>query len=258
MNIFISIISHGHQSIIDKLQCLEKLTNPIFIVIKSNKPGDNFESLDKKDNFHWINKDYNRGFGENNNIVYNYCRKKLKMNEADYFIVLNPDILVSQETIIDLVSFMSKNKDKIATINLFKNHEFTRPDNSIRKFPTFNNFLKSLIGLKNNSIIDKSTIINPTLIDWAAGSFLAFTSSHYRDLNGFNESYFMYCEDIDICYRSYLSGFKIIYYPTLKCLHLAQHTNRNILTKHFIWHVFSAIKFLFYKNFIYKKNGHMN
>ncbi len=43
-------------------------------------------------------------------------------------------------------------------------------------------------------------------MEWVAGSFIAFKSSSYRKVQGFDENYFMYCEDIDICYRAKSQG----------------------------------------------------
>ena len=47
--------------------------------------------------------------------------------------------------------------------------------------------------------------------------------SYYRQLNGFDERYFMYCEDIDICYRSCkIHGKRVMYFPNIKAVHLSK------------------------------------
>lgn len=114
-------------------------------------------------------------------------------------------------------------------------------------FPSLKHFIKSFLGLGNSSIVDKSKIIEPCHIDWAAGSFLAIQSCHYLKLGGFDEKYFMYCEDIDICYRSFLMNIPVKYYPAIHAIHLAKHANRKIFSKHFYWHFSSAIRFLLTK-----------
>jgi len=126
------------------------------------------------------------------------------------------------------------------------------PDNSIRKFPSLTQFGKSFLGLGNPTIINKNIVSAPTIVDWAAGSFLAFRSSHYAALKGFDEGYFMYCEDVDICYRSMLLGEQVVFFPQIKMQHLAEHANRSIFSKHFYWHVKSALRFLLKRNGLVK------
>jgi GT2 family glycosyltransferase len=165
------------------------------------------------------------------------------MKEEDYFIVLNPDVLIDLNDVIKLCDSMRQNNEKAATINLYKDDLKTVYDNSIRHFPKFKDFFLSYLGFKNKTIIEKSAVNNKCIVDWAAGSFLAFRADHYARLGGFDESFFMYCEDIDICFRSKAEGVALVYYPTISAVHKAQHANRSLFSKHFVWHVKSIIKY---------------
>lgn len=229
------------------MSSLNKLAQHFNVVLKINKE----ERFDINDSFFEnmtiINDHYFCGFGRNNNIVFEHCKKKLGMKENDLFIVLNPDVVVDVNTIEDLSQAMVSDNTLFATINLYKDKEYSIYDNSVRKYPTLSDFIKSFLLNKNNTIIDKKTIIKPAAVDWAAGSFLSFKMSHYDYLDGFDESYYMYCEDIDICYRSNKIGIPPILYPQFKAVHLAGHSNRKLLSKHFYWHLRSALKFLISK-----------
>ena len=255
MAIYISVISHGHYEIINELSCLSLLSSEFNIIIKSNKPNDVFGDWIDKPNVHWIDEQYGYGFGKNNNLVFNYCKLELGMKSEDYFIVLNPDVIINSSELEKLVHMMTEHKIMLSSINLFKDEAFSSHDNSIRRFPSATQFFSSFMGMGNSSIIDKRKLAAPTYVDWAAGSFLAFRAQHYEKLNGFDESYFMYCEDIDICYRSYLSGVRVLYYPEIKAIHLAKHANRHFLSKHFYWHVRSVVKYLLRKYFINNPNS---
>ncbi|MCX8809346.1 glycosyltransferase family 2 protein [Vibrio parahaemolyticus] len=244
MRIFISIVSHGHCSLIKEIGLIQRLSYDFELVIKSNKPGDDFSSYSHLDKFHWLDGDYGLGFGANNNVVFEYCNQSLGMTGEDYFLVINPDVDIELSTIQNLVSTMQSDKVRIAAINLFKDSEYEVFDCSIRNFPTFYTFSKSMLGLGNDSILDKSSIHSPIDVDWASGSFLAFLSSHYHALGGFDEKYFMYCEDVDICFRSKLLGSPVRYFPSILAIHHAQHANRNVFSKHFVWHLHSAYRFL--------------
>lgn len=247
MNVYISVISHGHSRLINQLSCLSELSEKYEVVVKSNKPGDDLYTLENSPRFHWLNREHGLGFGHNNNIVFDYCCSELGMKEDDYFIVLNPDVTIEYSQIKLLIEKMSTDGTKLSAINLFKDYDKKKYDNSIRNFPSLTQFVKSFLGLGNSAIIAKSSIINPSPVDWAAGSFLGFKASHYGDLNGFDEKYFMYCEDIDICYRSYLLGENVQYFPEIQAVHLAKHANRKLFSKHFYWHVTSVIRFLLTK-----------
>ncbi|WP_429090577.1 hypothetical protein [Aeromonas rivipollensis] len=247
MNIYIAVVSHGHSELINRLSCLSSLVEKYQVVVKSNKYGDDFNGLLANQNFKWIDSQYGCGFGRNNNIIFNYCCSSLGMSKDDCFIVLNPDVVISIVCIERLAHELRLRKTQLSAINLFKDTESTNYDNSVRKFPSLLQFIRSFLGLGNTSIIDKDKLTIPSKVDWAAGSFLAFRAGHYAALGGFDENYFMYCEDIDICYRSHLLGESVTYYPEIKALHLAQHANRKFFSKHFYWHLTSAIRFLFTK-----------
>lgn len=247
MTIYISIISHGHSGLINQLSCLPLLSSGFKIVIKSNKSKDVFDDWINESNFSWIDDSYGLGFGHNNNVVFEYCRSKLGMSADDYFVVLNPDVVIESEKVEMLIKCMEIGGIKLSSINLFKDADNIVYDNNIRRFPTFVQFLKSFMGFGNSAVIDKNKVTSQLSVDWAAGSFLAFKVSHYAELNGFDENYFMYCEDIDICYRSYLIGERVTYFPEIKALHLAKHANRKIFSRHFYWHLKSVLRFLFTK-----------
>ncbi|WP_299686001.1 glycosyltransferase family 2 protein [uncultured Vibrio sp.] len=249
MSIYIAVVSHGHSNLINELGCLDKLVRDFNIIVKSNLVNDDFHQLAQERNFHWINNRslYGCGFGENNNIIFDYCKKELNMKDGDYFVVLNPDVVIDSDTIINLVKAMSRGNINLSSINLYKDFDNLIYDNSIRRFPSLNQFVKSFLGFGNSSIIDRDQLSKTTQVDWAAGSFLTFKVGHYSKLSGFDERYFMYCEDIDICYRSYLMGDKLTYFPEFKACHLAKHANRKLLSMHFYWHVKSAMRFLLTK-----------
>lgn len=248
-NIFISIVSHNHLELIESINCihgLSKLGN-VKIVIKTNTNEEKRKIFDDL-NIHYINAPSYIGFGHNNNVVYDYCKNRLGMANDDYFIILNPDVYIDVNNMNNLIDVMVSKDIKLAAINLYKDKDYLVYDNSIRRFPTFMTFFKSFIGLGNDTLYEKSSIKTISKVDWVAGSFLAFKSEHFFEINGFDTKYFMYCEDIDICYRSMLQGEQVTYLPFITAIHFAKHANRSIFSKHFYWHLFSSIRFLKVKN----------
>lgn len=61
-------------------------------------------------------------------------------------------------------------------------------------------FFVLFIGV-NKSKIKKENILSDTVVDWCAGSFMLIHALSFLNVNGFDQKYFMYCEDIDLCMR---------------------------------------------------------
>ncbi|MBL0455918.1 glycosyltransferase family 2 protein [Aeromonas enteropelogenes] len=238
---------------IKELNVLTELNKKFTVLIKDNLCDENLKKYCVKNKLNYIDTEPGLGFGANNNKNFLHCKNVLGMKPCDSFIVLNPDVIIKSDDIDEVVDKVSNGCDLLG-INLYKDERFTVYDNSVRYYPTLFSFIKSFIGFGNNTVIDKRNISSDIKVDWFAGSFMAFKSNHYENLNGFDEGYFMYCEDIDICLRSRLIGKNAIYTPDIKAIHKAQHKNRNIFTKHFLWHIKSSLRFLIKKNSVrYKK-----
>lgn len=247
MRVFISVVSHGHGELISKLDVLSRLNEKFEVIIKNNVEDSILKKYACENNIKFIDSEYNLGFGENNNKVYDCFIDSYEVRSTDIFIVLNPDVYIDFGTINNLVSQMKSNNANIAGINLYTDYEYKTYDYSVRKFPGFFDFTLSILGFGNKTIIDKSSLPSATNVDWVAGSFIAFNIAHYGRLGGFDTRYFMYCEDIDICFRSNVAGEPVVYFPEIKAIHLAQHANRSLFSKHFNWHIKSAFRFLLKK-----------
>jgi GT2 family glycosyltransferase len=63
-------------------------------------------------------------------------------------------------------------------------------------------------------------------VDWVAGMFMLFTAEAYRAVGGFDERYFLYYEDVDICRRLRARGNKIVYEPAVPVIHEARRASR--------------------------------
>ncbi|WP_108649846.1 glycosyltransferase family protein [Dongshaea marina] len=243
--VFMSIISHNHGDLICKLDCISKLSNRFNIIVKSNVPDDiRLQSYCRGAKITLLDQNYGLGFGHNNNYVFDYCVDNKELSDDDYFILLNPDVVVDDLNLHLLVERMTESSIDIATINLYKDCNYQEYDKSIRHFPKLIDFVNSFLGWGNPTEIDKNSVKEQSEVDWCAGSFMAIRASHYKKLRGFDQGYFMYCEDIDICYRSSGLGKRVTYFPDIQAVHLAKHANRKIFSKHFYWHVMSVFRFL--------------
>lgn len=241
--LFIAVVSHGHFHLIKKLGCLSTLAarENIQVCLLDNLGEDQFPEWCRKNNISYLTNNNPKGFGENNNIIFN----SLSLGVNDYFLVMNPDVVISYEMIYQAVFCAMEQSKELICINLFRDEQYSVYDPSVRHFPGFLDFVKSFLRFGNGTIIDKGKITDPISVDWASGSFLLFSSSLYRRLGGFDVRYFMYCEDIDICYRAkYEFAVCVWYYPNIMAVHQAAHANRRLFSRHFKWHISSVFKFL--------------
>jgi N-acetylglucosaminyl-diphospho-decaprenol L-rhamnosyltransferase len=245
MNFFISIVSHNHGEIISRLDALGRLSFKATVIVKNNTSDLALVNYCLNyPNIILLDEAYGLGFGENNNYVFKYSQMNLGMRPDDYFLVLNPDVSFTFEQFEKLSDYLFLKKLSFCTINLFRNFELTDFDFSVRRFPGLFTFPLRIFGYNNHYVIDKSSLTDPVEVDWAAGSFLCFSVTLYSNLKGFDERYFMYCEDIDICYRAALTGQQLIYLPFFFAVHLGAFRNRNLFNIHAFWHFKSLVRFL--------------
>ena len=246
MNIFISIVSHNNWHMIKdnhELLRINQLDN-VKVCIKDNSGEAELMTFCRDNHIEYISEAKGLGFGANNNYIFNYVLENFTPNKNDIFLLLNPDVYVSLEQFYSLSNELSVFAQQAFTVDLFKDYNFTVRDPFIRRFPRAFDFFSSFVLKKNNTIIDREKFNNQS-IDWCAGSFMGFSIETYLKLKGFDEGYFMYCEDIDLCFRANKLGVKLKYYENIKAVHLAQHSNRRFMSKSFRWHLKSIFRYLF-------------
>ena len=255
------IVSHNHEQHVKNLLSFADY-NPcsdVKILVKDNIGNDELKRVCEKYEVEYFCNYKKMGFGQNNNEMVSKIINKHKINDnLDYVLFLNPDVLIKHEVLVSFYKYIISKNIKASTIDLFKNEDFTKRAEFIRKFPTLTDFVSSIIFNINKTKIDRSKIIEPCEIDWCAGSFLCINLAIFRDIMGFDERYYMYCEDIDLCYRLKLKKIKLVYLPQFKAIHLAMHENRKILSKAFRWHVSNAIYFIIKKSIFKSFDSYSN
>lgn len=246
--LFISVISHNHDAMIINIDTLSKLAriSTITIILKCNTPATSrLKDYAKKNGIEIIDDNYKIGFGENNNKVFDYASQRLGLNDNDLFLVLNPDVIIESDTLEKLTSYAQKNNSDIFTLKLFRDKDKKSIDSSVKSFPRLLSPVSAIIRKNRSKKYNKKPTKEPIKIDWAAGSFLLFKAKTYKMLEGFDERFFMYFEDVDICRRAKKIGCSVVYHPQLDAIHLGAYDNRNILSKNFYWYLKSYFQYHF-------------
>jgi GT2 family glycosyltransferase len=166
------------------------------------------------------NKD-NIGFGRGNN-------QALKIAKGEFMLLINPDAIVSEDTFDKMLSFFNKNPDaglagcKIinsdGTLQLACRRSFPGPWTSFTKVTGLSSlFPKSrLFARYNLTYLNENETYE---VDAISGSFMMMRKEVYKRVGGFDERFFMYGEDLDLCYRVQQAGFKVYYVHSTQIIH---------------------------------------
>ncbi len=249
-DVFIGIVSHGHDNIIENnFTKFPKIIGKykINIGIIDNINSENLKNFCQREGIFYYADTKNRGYGENVNKIFSLLNPK----DDDIFIVCNPDILIPIDQLEKALLFFEEKNPDILALKVYRDKNLASVSSQNRRFPCILDFIYSFLTSKRPYMKNPDVQAEP---DWISGAFMIWKSSSFRKIKGFDESYFMYCEDIDICYRAKKVGMKIIYNPNFYIIHESQLESRNLLSRQFFWHVNSVLKFII-KNKIFCLKG---
>lgn len=261
--IHIAVISHGHEELLisskmggllhEQTNTQKSLasneTSKLTLWVKDNQPSTTLQQFCSDNAIFYTKQNPGLGFGENNNYLFDLIKKEVGFSEHDFFVVMNPDITITPQTLYSMLDQMTASAHLMATLNLYRDENKNIYDSNIRCFPSVWSLLALPFTHSFTKIIDKNLIAKSgqlaVEVDWASGAFLVCKPSHYEKLSGFSSDYFMYFEDVDICYRSKkLHNESVYYYPHFKATHAAAHKNRNLFSRHAVWFFQSLLTFL--------------
>jgi N-acetylglucosaminyl-diphospho-decaprenol L-rhamnosyltransferase len=230
MNITISIVSHGHsysiRHLLNDLNAYSGLYK-IYVMLTWNAPE--LETLTEEiiqTSSKWpikiIKNTQKKGFGKNHNLAFASALPGI-------WCVVNPDVRLPQANFQSLHVALSKTD--VGLVFPSQLSPDGRPLDYQRGLVTPWSLLKRYL-LKTKA--------QTAHVDWVSGCFMAFPSKVYQQSNGFDTKYFLYCEDVDICLRLQLAGYKMVE-ADFSIIH---DTRRGTLKKwdHFKWHASSLLK----------------
>ncbi|HZK75498.1 MAG TPA: glycosyltransferase [Candidatus Kapabacteria bacterium] len=176
----------------------------------------------------------NLGFGRANNLA-------LRSANGEYLLLLNPDTIVGEETLRTMVDFMREHPEAGLAGCKLLNGDGTFQLSCRRGFPTPWASFTKLFGLAglfpNSKLFARYNLtylpVDATYeVDALGGAFMMLSRRAYEATNAFDESFFMYGEDLDLCYRAKQAGFKIFYVHSTATVHFkGESTRRSALNE---------------------------
>ena len=211
-----------------------------FIVDNNSSDKSFLESIGRHSWLRIVANEQNIGFAKANNVA-------LQRAHGKYFLYLNPDIQLEPDALNKLTLFMDATPTAVAV-----GCRMTDKDNrllaSCRRFPTLrivcSRFLSwvpgtsKLLAYYEMKDVDHSVMQN---VDWISGSLLLCRTELLKKIDGMDERYFLYFEDVDLC-RTLRQFGSVVYFPNVSAIHLTEHSSRKNF-KLFSFHIRSALTY---------------
>ena len=222
----VSIVSHGQLSLIRPL--LEQLdrfstdvVEKVVLTINIPEPDAPLAGLRVSYPVERIDNASPKGFGANHNQAFARCT-------TEWFLVLNPDIRFDNDVLTPLIA-QAAPRAGLLTPRILEPGK-TSPEQHRRIITPLEILTRRRAGYPI-----------PAVPDWIPGLFMLFRSAAYGEINGFDERFFMYGEDFDICARTQLAGWGLQVGENLLARHDAQRAS-HASRRHLWWHVSSLLR----------------
>ncbi len=216
------------------------------VVVVDNASGDDSLARLKdyfKDDVTFIASGENRGFAAGNNLA-------LKDLSSDYVLLLNSDTIVWENTLENIYNYMENHPD-VGACGCRVRLESGELDKACKRtFPNVKNSFFRLFHIPTKSKDDNYNLTNLPddevyEIDCLTGAFMFMRNDALKQAGLLDETFFMYGEDIDLCYRIKHAGWKIVYYGKSSITHLKGASSKKQKNK-LIYEFYRAM-YIYYK-----------
>ena len=248
--------------------------NSYEIIVVDNASTDGskelFENL-KIENFHYFYNDENYGFGKANNIG-------VENSSGEYIYILNTDTILHTKNIDKIIKEKFNIYNYLGVLATKVQYEDGSLQPNVQKFSNLLAIALRLLKIgqfvRNSKVLIQFFKILPIkpkmvrsylenfnkergeeFIDWASGCSLIFKREVYEKLGGFDDKFFMYTEDEELCYRVHQLGYSILYTPDILITHFEGKSNTNKKINEFLLKTKIESEFYYYKKHFPDKYG---
>ncbi len=218
----ISIIIINYRQKTFTVQCVKSIYSnfksyPFEVIIVNNSPGENLNQLTEEYNNLRIIENENIGFSQANNVG-------VRNSKGDYLFFLNADTIIQSDFLKDFIDAFNNKDFGAAGMKLYNEdgtfqlsfwHENTF-FNEIKNKRNENRFRRKELNFINAVEEDYSKIRQA---DWVTGAAIIIRKSVYLDSGGFDEKFFLFYEDADICKRLNEMQQPVYFFPFSKIVH---------------------------------------
>lgn len=242
------------------LDCIESIKKHIksidfeIIVVDNNSEDDSKTIIQSKyQDIKWVSllRNYGYGYGVN---------RGFELSEGNYITILNSDIIIKSDYMIDLVKFYKTNDAGLLGVKLIL------PDQETQR--TFGYFPSPMVIIANETSLlgkiksrhfaryaaIKSKNPETQRVDWVTGAFMFISRDNFNSIEGFDEKFFMYYEDVDICRQITQKKLPVYYISEYSAVHKHCATIKSLPQTKYIEHKINEIRSgLYYLSKYYSK-----
>lgn len=243
------VISHGHEAFVKRClesfePALENVRAEVLLIdnLGSGKLAGAVPKLRQPVTLH--NNTQRLGFAGN-------CNEAFRLTRAPYVLLLNPDTEWQSGSVAGAISFMESRPDA-GILGCKLVDDGGREQESYRRFPNAMVFAARVLGAERwpwqpafyrEAMMEGQRPRATAEVDLVTGAFFLVRRSCFEKIGGFDESFFMYYEDADFCYRARQAGMRTFFYPAITVLHQHQRSSRDLTSPHARWHMQSALRY---------------
>ena len=184
------------------------------IVVDNNSEDGSFEAISNFksaiSNLKVIESKENLGFGKG-------CNFGASRAKGEFLLFLNSDTEIKDQGFIKMINYLSDNKNIGILGGKLKNADGTSQLSCGKFYSLFNLFLVLLGFNKLFNLKESPNIIKH--VDWVSGACLMIEKNNFNKVNGFEKDFFMYIEDMELCFRIKKKGFLTYFYPNIMLFH---------------------------------------
>ncbi len=222
------------------LRCVQSLrANQVEeIVVVDNGDGDRSPAgLLAEPDVRWITASGNSGFGGGTNLG-------AAATDAELLLICNPDIELAPGALECLRARLLSNK-RAGVVGPALIDESGHVRQSARSFPSVrSSWQQAFLGVLRPSGRRSSEYrarnwrrAEDGVVDWVTGACMLVRAEAFREIAGFDDSYFLYVEEVDFCWRLHKAGWEVLYEPRARVIHTggvstSAHPYRSIVTHH--------------------------
>jgi len=210
---------------------------PYEIIIIDNGSIDNTVKLLTPTSVRLIKNKQNLGFATANN-------QAAKIAKSDYFLFLNSDMELIDQSLIQMFAYLQNNKNIGCIGPKFLNPDMTSQASVFPSQTIANAFKEFWLGQKTYSKYTPKTK-SPCPVEYISGGALLISKSIFNQIGGWNEKYFFYYEDLDLCRAVHRLNRQVYYYPKCRIIHRHGFSGQSLADAKNQWRrlIPSSIKF---------------
>lgn len=217
----------------------DNLVDKIIVVDNGSIDGSEF-GIENLSGVMLIRAGENLGFGK-------ACNLGAKQADSEWLLFLNPDAALYSNTLLKALSFMQNlTNDKVGICSVQLLDEKGHVSRSCARFPSAAGFTAHAIGLDRllpelghfMAEWDHSTV---RYVDQVMGAFFLVRRELFEVLNGFDEQFFVYFEEVDFSYRAHQAGWKSIYLTEAQAFHAGGGTSNQVKARRLFYSLRSRL-----------------